>query len=136
MENIIKIGLAESTYNLPVTDGLVTDCLYQEGDITLPLDVKKLAQIADKRLRELGAVSSFEDRFNPSHINLYVRARYWSGSTAAMAAVIRVALTKGYLLTIHYLNTTTNDWIPQTIVGKSDLHLDSDYPSLIMGGVL
>ena len=93
MENIknIKVGLVEGRHDLPVSD-----FIYQEGDITFPLDMKKLAQIADKRLSEAGAISSFEDRFNPTSINLYV-----TGLTAATTAVIRVALVKGYLLTLY-----------------------------------
>lgn len=128
MENIknIKVGLVEGRHDLPVTD-----FIYQEGDITFPLDMKELAQIADKRLSELGAVSSFEDRFNPSQIDVFV-----TGLTAATTAVIRVALMKGYLLTLHHFDRDSQTWLPQTIIGKSDLHLDSDYPSIIMGGIL
>ena len=122
----LTIGLVEGRHDLPVSD-----FIYQEGDITFPLDMKKLAQIADKRLSEAGAISSFEDRFNPTSINLYV-----TGLTAATTAVIRVALVKGYLLTLYHFDRDSQTWLPQTIVGKSDLHLDSDYPSLIMGGVL
>lgn len=128
MENIknIKVGLVEGRHDLPVSD-----FIYQEGDIMFPLDMRQLAQIADKRLSEAGAVSSFEDRFNPSQIDVYV-----TGLTAATTAVIRVALIKGYLLTLHHFDRDSQTWLPQTIIGKSDLHLDSDYPSLIMGGVL
>lgn len=128
MENIknIKVGLVEGRHDLPVSD-----FIYQEGDITFPLDMKKLAQIADKRLSKFGAVSSFEDRFNPSQIDVFV-----TGLTAATTAVIRVALMKGYLLTLHHFDRDSQTWLPQTIIGKSDLHLDSDYPSIIMGGVL
>ena len=122
----IELGLIEGRHDLPVTE-----FIYQEGDITFPLDMGKLAQIADKRLSEFGAVSSFEDRFNPTSINLYV-----TGLTAATTAVVRVALVKGYLLTLHHFDRDSGNWIPQTIIGKSDLHLDSDYPSIIMGGVL
>lgn len=122
----IKVGLVEGRHDLPVSD-----FIYQEGDITFPLDMKKLAQIADKRLSEAGAVSSFEDRFNPSQIDVFV-----TGLTAATTAVIRVALMKGYLLTLHHFDRDSQTWLPQTIIGKSDLHLDSDYPSIIMGGVL
>lgn len=121
-----KIGLVEGRHDLPVAD-----CIFKEGDITFPLDMGKLAQIAAKRLSDFGAVSSFEDRFNPSQINLYV-----TGLTAATTAVIRVALMKGYLLTLHHFDRDSQTWLPQTIIGKSDLHLDSDYPSLIMGGIL
>ena len=128
MENIknIKLGLIEGRHDLPVTD-----YLFQEGDITFPLDMRQLAQIADKRLSEAGAVSSFEDRFNPSQIDVYV-----TGLTAATTAVIRVALVKGYLLTLHHFDRDSQTWLPQQIIGKSDLHLDSDYPSIIMGGIL
>lgn len=125
MKNI-KVGLVEGRHDLPVTD-----YLFQEGDITFPLDMKELAQIADKRLSELGAVTSFEDRFNPSQIDVFV-----TGLTAATTAVIRVALMKGYLLTLHHFDRDSQTWLPQTIIGKSDLHLDSDYPSIIMGGIL
>lgn len=128
MKNIknVKVGLVEGRHDLPVSD-----FIYQEGDITFPLDMKKLAQIADKRLSEAGAVSSFEDRFNPSQIDVYV-----TGLTAATTAVIRVALMKGYLLTLYHFERDSQTWLPQQIIGKSDLHLDSDYPSIIMGGVL
>lgn len=128
MENIknIKVGLVEGRHDLPVSD-----FIYQEGDITFPLDMRQLAQIADKRLSEAGAVTSFEDRFNPSQIDVFV-----TGLTAATTAVIRVALMKGYLLTLHHFDRDSQTWLPQTIIGKSDLHLDSDYPSIIMGGVL
>lgn len=122
----IELGLVEGRHDLPVDT-----FIYQEGDITFPLDMKELAKIADKRLSELGAVSSFEDRFNPTSINLYV-----TGLTAATTAVVRVALVKGYLLTLYHFDRDSQTWIPQTIVGKSDLHLDSDYPSIIMGGIL
>ena len=122
----LTIGLVEGRHDLPVTD-----YLFQEGDITFPLDMKELAQIADKRLSEAGAVTSFEDRFNPSQIDVFV-----TGLTAATTAVIRVALMKGYLLTLHHFDRDSQTWLPQTIIGKSDLHLDSDYPSIIMGGVL
>lgn len=122
----IKLGLIEGRHDLPVTD-----YLFQEGDITFPLDMRQLAQIADKRLSEAGAVSSFEDRFNPSQIDVYV-----TGLTAATTAVIRVALVKGYLLTLHHFDRDSQTWLPQQIIGKSDLHLDSDYPSIIMGGIL
>jgi len=122
----IKLGLVEGRHDLPVAN-----CIFQEGDITFPLDMKELAQIADKRLSEAGAVSSFEDRFNPSQIDVFV-----TGLTAATTAVIRVALVKGYLLTLHHFDRDSQTWLPQTIVGKSDLHLDSDYPSIIMGGIL
>ena len=122
----IKLGLIEGRHDLPVSD-----FIFQEGDITFPLEMGKLAQIADKRLSEFGAVSSFEDRFNPTSINLYV-----TGLTAATTAVIRVALVKGYLLTLYHFDRDSQTWLPQTIVGKSDLHLDSDYPSIIMGGIL
>lgn len=128
MENTknIKLGLIEGRHDLPVSD-----FIFQEGDITFPLEMGKLAQIADKRLSEFGAVSSFEDRFNPSQIDVFV-----TGLTAATTAVIRVALMKGYLLTLHHFDRDSQTWLPQTIIGKSDLHLDSDYPSIIMGGVL
>lgn len=122
----LTIGLVEGRHDLPVTE-----FIYQEGDITFPLEMGKLAQIADKRLSEFGAVSSFEDRFNPSQIDVFV-----TGLTAATTAVIRAALMKGYLLTLHHFDRDSQTWLPQTIIGKSDLHLDSDYPSLIMGGVL
>lgn len=122
----LTIGLVEGRHNLPVET-----FIYQEGDITFPLDMKELAEIADKRLSEAGAVSSFEDRFNPSCVDLYV-----TGLTAATTAVIRVALMKGYLLTLHHFDRDSQTWLPQTIIGKSDLHLDSDYPSIIMGGIL
>lgn len=122
----ITVGLVEGRHDLPVTD-----FIYQEGDITFPLDMGKLAQIAAKRLSDFGAVSSFEDRFNPSKIDLYV-----TGLTAATTAVIRVALMEGYLLTLHHFDRDSQTWLPQTIIGKSDLHLDSDYPSIIMGGIL
>ena len=122
----LTIGLVEGRHDLPVAD-----FIYQEGDITFPLDMGHLARIADKRLSELGAVSSFEDRFNPSCIDVYV-----TGLTAATTAVIRVALVKGYLLTLHHFDRDSQTWLPQQIIGKSDLHLDSDYPSIIMGGVL
>ena len=122
----IEVGLVEGRHDLPVAN-----CIFQEGDITFPLDMGQLAQIVDKRLSEFGAVSSFEDRFNPTSINLYV-----TGLTAATTAVIRVALVKGYLLTLYHFDRDSQTWLPQQIIGKSDLHLDSDYPSIIMGGVL
>ncbi len=114
----LTIGLVEGRHDLPVTD-----YLFQEGDITFPLDMKELAQIADKRLSELGAVTY-------TSLDLYV-----TGLTAATLAVMRVAFVRGYLVTFHHFDRNSGMWLAQDVINANDINRDSDVPSWSIGAM-
>lgn len=117
MENI-KLGLVEGRHDLPVTQ-----FIYQEGDITFPLDMGKLATIADKRLNELGAVTY-------TSLDIYV-----TGLTAATLAVMRVAFVRGYLVTFHHFDRDSGMWIAQDVINANDINRDSYFPSWVIGAM-
>ena len=114
----IKLGLVEGRHDLPVAN-----CIFQEGDITFPLDMKELAQIADKRLSELGAVTY-------TSLDLYV-----TGLTAATLAVMRVAFVRGYLVTFHHFDRNSGMWLAQDVINANDINRDSDVPSWSIGAM-
>jgi len=117
MDNI-KLGLVEGRHDLPVTD-----FIYQEGDITFPLDMGKLAEIADKRLSKLGAITY-------TSLDIYV-----TGLTAATLAVMRVAFVRGYLVTFHHFDRDSGTWLSQDVINANDINRDSDFPSWAIGAM-
>lgn len=117
MENI-KLGLIEGRHDLPVTE-----FIYQEGDITFPLDMGKLTEIADKRLSALGAITY-------TSLDIYV-----TGLTAATLAVMRVAFVRGYLVTFHHFDRNSGMWIAQDVINANDINRDSDVPSWSIGAM-
>ena len=114
----LTIGLVEGRHDLPVTE-----FIYQEGDITFPLDMGRLAEIADKRLSQLGAITY-------TSLDVYV-----TGLTAATLAVMRVAFVRGYLVTFHHFDRDSGMWIPQDVINANDINRDSDVPSWVIGAM-
>ena len=114
----LTIGLVEGRHDLPVDT-----FIYQEGDITFPLDMKELAEIADKRLSELGAVTY-------TSLDVYV-----TGLTAATLAVMRVAFVRGYLVTFHHFDRDSGMWIAQGVINANDINRDSNFPSWVIGAM-
>ena len=114
----LTIGLVEGRHDLPVTE-----FIYQEGDITFPLDIGRLAEIADKRLSQLGAITY-------TSLDVYV-----TGLTAATLAVMRVAFVRGYLVTFHHFDRDSGSWIPQDVINANDINRDSDVPSWSIGAM-
>ena len=114
----LTIGLVEGRHDLPVTE-----FIYQEGDITFPLDMGHLAEIADKRLSQLGAITY-------TSLDVYV-----TGLTAATLAVMRVVFVRGYLVTFHHFDRDSGSWIPQDVINANDINRDSDVPSWVIGAM-
>lgn len=114
----LTIGLVEGRHDLPVTE-----FIYQEGDITFPLDMGRLAEIADKRLSQLGAITY-------TSLDVYV-----TGLTAATLAVMRVAFVRGYLVTFHHFDRDSGSWTPQDVINANDINRDSDVPSWVIGAM-
>ena len=117
MKNI-KLGLVEGRHDLPVNT-----FIYQEGDITFPLDMGKLAEIADKRLSALGAITY-------TSLDVYV-----TGLTAATLAVMRVAFVRGYLVTFHHFDRDSGTWLSQDVINANDINRDSDFSSWVIGAM-
>lgn len=114
----LTIGLVEGRHDLPVTE-----FIYQEGDITFPLDMGHLAEIADKRLSQLGAITY-------TSLDVYV-----TGLTAATLALMRVAFVRGYLVTFRHFDRDSGSWIPQDVINANDINRDSDVPSWVIGAM-
>lgn len=109
-----KLGLCGGRHDLPVTD-----FVFNDGDITFPINPKVLASIADANIKGLGV--DFGD-----HLDVYV-----TGLTAATTAVISVAIKNNYSLTLHHYDAGSGTYIADVILdGSMDNH-DSDFPSII-----
>lgn len=113
MRNTINIGLVARRHPLPVDD-----FIFQDGDITFPIDPKKLGKIVAEKFNSLGV---------KPHTGDFVV--YVTGLTPATTAVIKACLTNGHLLTLKHFDRDSKTWIDDPILTASMVSMDTELPT-------
>lgn len=110
-----KLGLVAGRHNLPVDE-----YIFEEGDITFPINPEALQHVVAKKLDELEC--------KPSSGNKLVV--YVTGLTPATTAVIVVAFTNHHFLTLMHYNRDNDDWIEDPIFTEcDDMSYDAGFPA-------
>lgn len=99
MRETVNIGLVAGRHPLPVDD-----FIFQDGDITFPIDPKKLGKIVAEKFNSLGV---------KPHTGDFVV--YVTGLTPATTAVIKACLTNGHLLTLKHFDRDSGTFKPQVL---------------------
>lgn len=113
MRNTINIGLVAGRHPLPVDD-----FIFQDGDITFPIDPKKLGKIVTEKFNNLGV------KPNTGDFVVFV-----TGLTPATTAVIKACLTNGHLLTLKHFDRDSETWIDDPILTASMVSTDTELPT-------
>ena len=113
MRNKIKLGLVAGRHPLPVED-----YIFQEGDITFPINPRKLGQLVANKFNDLGVEQQTGD------FVVYV-----TGLTPATTAVIKACLTNGHLLTLKHFDRDSETWIDDPILTDSMVSMDTELPT-------
>ncbi len=101
----IALGLIKGRHDLPVDD-----FIFDDGDITFPIDPVALRDTVAKRFDALG-LSPNDDH----HITVYV-----TGLTPATTAVIRVAFKSHHFLTLKHFDRDSGGWIDDVVLAPGD----------------
>lgn len=109
----IQLGLVSGRHPLPVED-----YIFQEGDITFPINPSQLGQLVVKKFNDLGV--------KPQTGDFVV---YVTGLTPATTAVIRTCLTNGHLLTLKHYDRDSDSWIDDPILTASMVNMDTEIPT-------
>lgn len=115
MEKTIKLGLVKGRHPLPVDE-----YIFEEGDITFPINPAKLQNVVAKKLDELGCKPSSDNKL----------VVYVTGLTPATTAVITVAFLNHHFLTLMHYDRDSADWIEDPIfTDKEDRSFDAGFPA-------
>ena len=109
----IELGLVSGRHPLPVED-----YIFQEGDITFPINPRELGKLVAKKFNDLGV--------EPQTGDFVV---YVTGLTPATTAVIRTYLTNGHLLTLKHYDRDSDSWIDDPILTASMVNMDTEIPT-------
>lgn len=109
----IELGLVSGRPPLPVED-----YIFQEGDITFPINPRELGKLVAKKFNDLGV--------EPQTGDFVV---YVTGLTPATTAVIRTCLTNGHLLTLKHYDRDSDSWIDDPILTASMVNMDTEIPT-------
>lgn len=111
----IQIGLAAGRHDLPVAD-----FIFNDGDITFPIDPVALQRVVARKFDDL--------RLTPAgnhHVTLFV-----TGLTAATTAVIRVCFKAHHKLTLMHFDRDTGNWISDPVfTNDDDISFDAGMPA-------
>jgi hypothetical protein len=97
----------------------VDDYIFDDGDITFPIDPKGLQNHVVKKFKEIG-LNMGDD------LTLYV-----TGLTPALTSVIRICFKNSITLTLMHYDNASGDYIPDAIFTGNDVCYDIEYPAWV-----
>lgn len=110
-----NLGLCQGRHEIKDVDTYI----FNDGDITFPIDPKALQTLVVKRFNELG-VKMGDD------VILYV-----TGLTPALTSVIRICFKNSMTLTLMHYDNASGNYIPDPMFTGNDVCYDIEYPAWV-----